>query len=87
MNMMPDIALEQPDIIAISEVLRKQLGLVPGMSLVVEAANGGILLRVKKRPAYLAYENNVLVFTGELLDKDTDFVQEDREQRMLALMQ
>ena len=87
MSMRLDIALEQPDIITVSEALRKQLGLVPGMSLVVEAANGGILLRVKKRPAYLAYENNVLVFTGELLDKDTDFVQEDREQRMLALMQ
>jgi hypothetical protein len=86
MCMMPDIALEQPDIITVSETLRKQLGLVPGMSLVVEAANGGIRLRVQKRSAHLVYENNVLVFTGELIDKDTDFAQEDREQRMLALM-
>lgn len=87
MNTIPDITLEQPGIIAISEALRKQLGLVPGMSLVVEAANGGIRLRVKERPAHLTYENHVLVFTGELIDKDTDFVEEDRDQRMLALMQ
>ena len=84
---MVDIALEKPGIIAISEALRKQLGLTPGMSLVVEAANSGIRLRVKDRPPHLAYENHVLVFAGELLAKDTDFVQEDREQRMLAVMQ
>jgi antitoxin component of MazEF toxin-antitoxin module len=66
---MLDIALEKPGIIAISEALRKQLGLTPGMSLVVEAANGGIRLRVKERPPHLTYENHVLVFTGELIDK------------------
>ncbi len=87
MNTMPDITLEQPGIITVSEALRKQLGLMPGMSLVVEATNGGVLLRVKERAAHLVYENNVLVFTGELIDKETDFVQEDREQRMLALIQ
>jgi hypothetical protein len=82
MNTTPDITLEQPGIITVSETLRKQLGLVPGMSLMVEAFNGGVRLRVKERPAHLIYENNVLVFAGELLDKDTDFVQADREQRM-----
>ncbi|MFN8491877.1 MAG: AbrB/MazE/SpoVT family DNA-binding domain-containing protein [Caldilineaceae bacterium] len=87
MNTTPDITLEQPGIIRLSEALRQQLGLVPGMSLMVEAANGGIRLRVKERPAYLAYENHVLVFTGELIDKDTDFVEEDHEQRILVLMQ
>lgn len=87
MNTMSDITLEQPGIIMLSETLSQQLGLVPGMSLVVEAANDGIRLRVKERPAHLTYENHVLVFTGELIDKATDFVQEDREQRMLALMQ
>jgi len=87
MSPIADITLEKPGIIAISEKLREQLGLVPGMSLVVEAANGGIQLRVQKRPAHLQYENHVLVFTGELTDKETDFVQDDREQRMLALIQ
>jgi len=82
-----DITLEKPGIIAISETLRKQLGLMPGMSLIVEDADNGIRLRVKERPPYLAYENHVLVFTGELVDKDTDFVQEDREQHMARLMQ
>lgn len=87
MSPIADITLEKPGIIAVSEALRKQLGLVPGMSLVVEAANGGIQLRVTKRPAHLQYKNHVLVFTGELLDKDTNFVEDDREQHMLALMQ
>ena len=83
---MVDIALEKPGIIAISEALRKQLGLTPGMSLIVESANGGIRLRVKERPPHLTYENHVQVFAGQLLDKDTDFAQEDREQRMLAVL-
>lgn len=83
---MLDITLEQPGVITISETLRKQLGLTPGMSLIVEASNGGVRLRVKQRPPHLLYENNVLVFTGKLLNKDIDFVEEDREQRMAALM-
>lgn len=83
---MLDITLEQPGIIAISETLRKQLGLTPGMSLIVEASKGGVRLRVKQRPPHLTYENNVLVFTGELLNKEIDFVEEDREQRIAALM-
>lgn len=87
MPAMPDIVLEQPGIITVSEDLRKQLGLVPGMSLVVEATNGGIRLRVKERPPHLNYESHVLVFTGELLDKNVDFLSEDREQRMVAIMQ
>lgn len=87
MPAVPDIALEQPGLITISEDLRKQLGLVPGMSLVVEAANGGIRLRVKRRSTHLVYESHVLVFTGELLDKETDFVAEDRDQRMATLVQ
>lgn len=86
MPAVPDLILEQPGVINVSENLRKQLGLVPGMSLIVEAANGGIRLRVKKRAAYLNYENHVLVFTGELLDKETDFVTEDREQRLATLI-
>lgn len=86
MSPIADITLEKPGIIAISETLRQQLGLVPGMSLVVEAANSGIHLRIKKRSAHLQYENHVLVFTGELLDDTTDPVEADREQRMLALM-
>jgi len=84
---MSDITLEQPGIIAVSETLRKQLGLRPGMSLIVEEADDGIRLRVKQRPSHLTYEDHVLVFSGELLEKDTDFVQEDREQRILALME
>lgn len=81
------IALEKPGIITISETLRKQLGLVPGMSLVVEGTSNGIRLRVKERPPYLAHEGHVLVYNGELIDKVTDFVQQDREQQMAAFMQ
>ncbi|HMN29592.1 MAG TPA: AbrB/MazE/SpoVT family DNA-binding domain-containing protein [Caldilineaceae bacterium] len=87
MKISPDIILEQPGIIAISENLRKQLGLTPGMALLVEAANGGVRLRVKERSPRLTYENRVLVFTGGLTDSNTDFVEQDREQRMTALMQ
>lgn len=78
MSPIADIALEKPGIIAISEVLRKQLGLAPGMSLVLEAANSGVRLRIKERSPYLTYENHVLVFTGELIDQNVDFVQDDR---------
>lgn len=86
MNAMLEITLEKPGIIAVSEALRKQLGLVPGMSLIVEDASDGIRLRVKEMPSHLTYENHVLVYNGELTEQETDFVQQDREQRLAALM-
>lgn len=86
MNSTVEITLEKPGIIAVSEALRKQLGLVPGMSLIVEDASDGIRLRVKEMPSHLTYENHVLVYNGELTDQETDFVQQDREQRLAALM-
>ena len=86
MNAMLEITLEKPGIIAVSEALRKQLGLVPGMSLIVEDASDGIRLRVKEMPSHLTYENHVLVNNGELTEQETDFVQQDREQRLAALM-
>lgn len=66
--------------------MRKQLGLVPGMSLIVEDASDGIRLRIKERSAHLTYENHVLVYNGELTEQETDSVQQDREQRLATLM-
>ena len=86
MNATLEITLEKPGIIAVSETLRKQLGLVPGMSLIVEDASDGIRLRIKERPAHLTYENHVLVYNGVLTEPETDFVQQDREQRLSTLM-
>ena len=82
-----EITLEQPGVIVISETLRKQLGLVPGMSLVVEEAPDGVHLRVKARPSHLQYENHVLVYTGEIVESKTDPVLDDCEERMVELMQ
>ena len=87
MNSIAEITLEQPGVIIISETLRKQLGLMPGMSLFVEDATEGIRLRIKERSAHLQYENHVLVYTGELAGSEKDFVLDDREQRMAELMQ
>lgn len=86
MSSVAEITLEQPGVIAVSEMLRKRLGLMPGMSLVVEDATEGIRLRVKERPAHLQYESHVLVYSGEIINAETDSVLADREQRMVELL-
>lgn len=81
-----DIMLEKPGLITVSEALSKKLGLMPGMSLVVEDTKDGVRLRVKTMPPHLSYENHVLVFAGELINPVADPVLDDRDERMNALI-
>ncbi len=87
MNSTVEITLEKPGIIAVSEALRKQFGL--GYRDVPNCEDARVMafeVRVKEMPSHLTYENHVLVYNGELTDQETDFVQQDREQRLAALM-
>lgn len=73
------VSLDKLGNILLPASLRKQLGLKPGMTLVVEAAEkGAVQLRVQDTTSSLIEKEGLLVFGGELQEDVSNIIQEER---------
>ena len=82
------VSLDKPGSIDLPRGSRKQLGLLPGMTLRVEAgSDGGISLRVLPENSPLVEEDGWLVHTGEPASDLERAVERDREHRLAMLLE
>jgi len=82
------VSLDEWGNILLPASLRERLQLVPGMTLVVEKGeNGGLRLRVQRKPTVLVEKEGVLVARVMALSDFTDLVRHERERRVFTLLQ
>jgi bifunctional DNA-binding transcriptional regulator/antitoxin component of YhaV-PrlF toxin-antitoxin module len=83
-----ELEIDEQGRLVISSELKAELGLEPGMTLVVEPGDDGELrLRLEHEALGLIEEEGLLVFRGELLEDVTNIIQEERERRISELIQ
>ncbi len=88
MNQRVEVELDDDGNLVLPDPLRQQLGLVPGMTLVVEQAQPDITyLRVQPNQPRVIVKQGVLVVDAELLDDVEDSVQHERDERINSLLQ
>ncbi len=87
MSQIFEITVDDHGHILISEAVRHNLGLEPGMKLVVERADAdNVQLSPQPESPRLIDENGVLVVEAELLADVNDFIQQERNRRIAHLI-
>jgi len=91
MSQVIEVSLDNRGHLLIPAALRRQLGLLPGMTLVVEEAdNHDVRLRIRSEvrevPA-LVDKDGVLVVRAEPLGDLTDAIRQERDRRVSELSQ
>ena len=87
MSLVIEISLDERGQILIPETVRSQLGLLPGMTFVVESEEkGGVRLRPQPEQPVLVNKDGIWIVRGEILTDMTDIVQRDRERRVTELI-
>ena len=83
-----EITIDNQGRIVIPESLRNQLGLQPGMTLVVEKADDdNVRLSPLAEAPTLIDEGGILVITGEPLSDVSDITRQERDRRISDLLQ
>lgn len=83
-----EISLDDSGRILIPAELQDDLGLAPGMTLIVEKGdNGGVRLRLQSQPSELVEKGGVLVVRAEPLADLNDITQRERKGRVSELIQ
>ena len=83
-----EITIDNRGRIVIPELLRNQLGLQPGMTLVVEETdNDDLRLSPLTETSTLVDEGGILVITGEPLSDVPDIIWQERDRRISDLLQ
>ena len=85
MSQIFEITVDDHGHILISEAVRHNLGLEPGMKLVVERADDDNVQLSPEPESALIEKDGILVFTGELLTDPDEFIQQERDRRLLEL--
>lgn len=80
-----ETTLDELGRVMIPQQVREDLGLAPGMAFRIEERGDSILLTPVEQPIALAYEDGILVFTGELQGNVDDALRRDREERSRKL--
>ena len=87
MSRVVEVTLDDRGRIVIPEAVRDQLGLKPGMMLVVETEEkGGVRLRPQPEQPVLINKDGIWVIQGEILEDLTDVVKRERERRIADLI-
>ncbi len=87
MSRVVEVTLDDRGRIVIPEAVRDQLGLQPGMTLVVETEEkGGVRLRPQPEQPVLINKDGIWVIQGEILEDLTDVVKRERERRIADLI-
>lgn len=87
MNQVVEVLVDDAGRIVIPAALQAQLGLSPGMTLVVESGeNGGVRLRPQSESPILVDKGGVWVVRAEPLDDLTDAVEREHERRVSELV-
>lgn len=82
MNIPFEAQLDDKGQIRIPSLIRKRLGLEPGMTLVVERGDEeGVNLRVEPEAPVLVNEDGILVVHATLLENIDDIVRIERDRR------
>ena len=82
------VSLDDKGAILLPERVRERLHLSPGMTLVVEKGEqGGVRLRVEKKPQPVIEMDGILVAQGTALRELGDITRLERERRVLELVQ
>jgi bifunctional DNA-binding transcriptional regulator/antitoxin component of YhaV-PrlF toxin-antitoxin module len=88
MNQRVEVEVDDAGNLVLPDPVRRQLGLVPGMTLVVEQAQPDITyLRIQPNQPRLSDKQGVLVVDAELLDDMDNSVQHERDERINSLLQ
>jgi AbrB family looped-hinge helix DNA binding protein len=80
-----ETTLDELGRVMIPQQVREDLGLAPGMALKIEERGDSIVLTPLEQVSALAYEDGILVFTGELQGNVDDALGQDREERLRKL--
>lgn len=88
MNQVIEVSLDDLGRILIPETLRNRLGLLPGMTLIVEKGDkGGVRLRLQSEPSILVDKEGVLVVRAEPLSDLTNITRHERDRHLFDLLQ
>ena len=83
MSQIVEVSLDNRGHILIPAALRRQLGLSPGMTLIVEEMdNRSVRLRVQSEMPALVDKGGVLVVRAEPLGDLTDVIRQERDRRV-----
>jgi bifunctional DNA-binding transcriptional regulator/antitoxin component of YhaV-PrlF toxin-antitoxin module len=85
MSQVLEIKVNDQGHILISADVSHRLGLNPGMRLVVERADADNVQLSPEPESALVEKDGLLVFTGELLADPDEFIQQERDRRLLEL--
>jgi AbrB family looped-hinge helix DNA binding protein len=72
--------------VLIPKKLRDKLGIKEGQSLELDEESGRLWLEPTTPTSALVRKGSVLIFQGQLLDADVDYVALDREKRMRVIL-
>lgn len=82
-----EIELEDEGRIVLPSPVRQQLGLIPGMTLVVEQEAPDVTyLRIQQAQPRLVMKQGVLVVESEMIDDFEDPLLAERDERMMELL-
>ncbi len=82
-----EVVVDDQGRLVLPPLLQRQLGLVPGMTLVVEQETAdATFLRVQGEQPHLLNKQGVLVVQSQALDDLTDVARREREQRTADLV-
>jgi hypothetical protein len=88
MEQVIEVTLDESGSILIPPAVSGSLGLSPGMTLIVEAADeGGVRLRAQPEAPFLVDKGGVLVVRAQPAGDLADAVQRERNRRALDLME
>ncbi len=82
------VSLDESGNILLPASLRERLQLAPGMILVVEKGeNGGVRLRIQRKPTTLVEKDGLLVARVTALSDLTSVTRYERDRRVFELLQ
>ncbi|MCD6289558.1 MAG: hypothetical protein J7M34_03570 [Anaerolineae bacterium] len=82
------VALDELGNILLPASLRERLQLTPGMTLVVEKGeNGGLRLRVQRKPTVLVEKDGILVARVTAFSSLSNVTRHERDRRVFDLLQ
>jgi bifunctional DNA-binding transcriptional regulator/antitoxin component of YhaV-PrlF toxin-antitoxin module len=88
MSQLAQVSLDDQGRLLIPATIKNQLGLTPGMTLIVEEADkDGVRLHIQSEPPTLVDEGGILVVQAEPLEDLSDIVQHERNRRVFDLLQ
>lgn len=86
MSELLEVTLDEQGRITIPERIRARLGLLPGMTVLLEAEEDVLHLHPGDRTAHLIEKDGILVATGELEADPTDLIPRLRERRAAYIL-